>query len=203
MKSIANWNLTKYHLFTAYFVIDVSFWNLAQNTVIALSFPGRKFKRILRQHLILWANEILWDFSLRPVPVHWWGHSLGTGLRDGFYGNLVVQRRLEDFTGQLQWEGMQLIQFNSGVMNAFGNAFCERFHQQLIHFVNALCVCNVMRLCDERQLTRRLGTSKCTADLCWMDKTSNGFWCIGIKGEMSGTVCVTFKWDIYIYMSCL
>ena len=34
-------------------------------------------------------------------------------------------------------------------------------------------------------------------------KTSNGSWCIGIKGEMSGTVCVTFTWDIYIYMSCL
>ena len=33
--------------------------------------------------------------------------------------------------------------------------------------------------------------------------TSNGSWCIGIKGEMSGTVCVTFTWDIYIYMSCL
>ena len=32
---------------------------------------------------------------------------------------------------------------------------------------------------------------------------SNGSWCIGIKGEMSGTVCVTFTWDIYIYMSCL
>ena len=33
--------------------------------------------------------------------------------------------------------------------------------------------------------------------------TSNGSWCMGIKGEMSGTVCVTFTWDIYIYMSCL
>ena len=30
--------------------------------------------------------------------------------------------------------------------------------------------------------------------------TSNGSWCIGIKGEMSGTVCVTFTWDIYIYI---
>ena len=29
---------------------------------------------------------------------------------------------------------------------------------------------------------------------------SNGSWCIGIKGEMSGTVCVTFTWDIYIYI---
>ena len=29
--------------------------------------------------------------------------------------------------------------------------------------------------------------------------TSNGSWCMGIKGEMSGTVCVTFTWDIYIY----
>ena len=38
-------------------------------------------------------------------------------------------------------------------------------------------------------------------------ETSNGSWCMGIKGEMSGTVCVTFTWDmyiyIYIYMSCL
>ena len=29
--------------------------------------------------------------------------------------------------------------------------------------------------------------------------TSNGFWCMGIKGEMSGTVCVTFTWYMYIY----
>ena len=29
--------------------------------------------------------------------------------------------------------------------------------------------------------------------------TSNGSWCIGIKGEMSGMVCVTFTWDNYIY----
>ena len=27
--------------------------------------------------------------------------------------------------------------------------------------------------------------------------TSNGSWCMGIKGEMSGTVCVTFTWDMY------
>ena len=38
---------------------------------------------------------------------------------------------------------------------------------------------------------------------CNEKMTSNGSWCIGIKGEMSGTVCVTFTWDIYIYMSCL
>ena len=30
-------------------------------------------------------------------------------------------------------------------------------------------------------------------------KTSNGSWCMGIKGEMSGTVCVTFTWYMYIY----
>ena len=29
--------------------------------------------------------------------------------------------------------------------------------------------------------------------------TSNGSWCMGIKGEMSGTVCVTFTWHMYIY----
>ena len=31
-------------------------------------------------------------------------------------------------------------------------------------------------------------------------KPSNGSWCMGIKGEMSGTVCVTFTWDMYIYI---
>ena len=30
--------------------------------------------------------------------------------------------------------------------------------------------------------------------------TSNGSWCMGINGEMSGTVCVTFTWDMYIYI---
>ena len=30
--------------------------------------------------------------------------------------------------------------------------------------------------------------------------TSNGSWCMGIKGEMSGTVCVTFTWYMYIYI---
>ena len=31
-------------------------------------------------------------------------------------------------------------------------------------------------------------------------QTSNESWCMGIKGEMSGTVCVTFTWDMYIYI---
>ena len=30
------------------------------------------------------------------------------------------------------------------------------------------------------------------------DETSNGSWCMGIKGEMSGMVCVTFTWYMYI-----
>ena len=30
--------------------------------------------------------------------------------------------------------------------------------------------------------------------------TSNRSWCMGIKGEISGTVCVTFTWDMYIYI---
>ena len=30
-------------------------------------------------------------------------------------------------------------------------------------------------------------------------QTSNGSWCMGIKGEMSGTVCVTCTWYMYIY----
>ena len=35
---------------------------------------------------------------------------------------------------------------------------------------------------------------------CIKTVTSNGSWCMGIKGEMSGTVCVTFTWDMYIYI---
>ena len=37
-------------------------------------------------------------------------------------------------------------------------------------------------------------------DAAKTDRTSNGYWCMGIKGEMSGTVCVTFTWDMYIYI---
>ena len=37
-------------------------------------------------------------------------------------------------------------------------------------------------------------------DIFWSQKKpSNGSWCMCIKGEMSGTVCVTFTWDMYIY----
>ena len=36
--------------------------------------------------------------------------------------------------------------------------------------------------------------------LASMYMTSNGSWCMGIKGEMSGMVCVTFTWDMYIYI---
>ena len=46
------------------------------------------------------------------------------------------------------------------------------------------------------------GLKMVTKDIAYHRDTSNGSWCIGIKGEMSGTVCVTFTWDIYIYMSC-
>ena len=41
------------------------------------------------------------------------------------------------------------------------------------------------------------------APVSMSETTSNGSWCTGIKGEMSGSVCVTFTWDMYIYMSCL
>ena len=37
-----------------------------------------------------------------------------------------------------------------------------------------------------------------TSDMLNKD-TSNGSWCMGIKGEMSGTVCVTFTWYMFIY----
>ena len=30
--------------------------------------------------------------------------------------------------------------------------------------------------------------------------TNNGSWCMGFKGEISGTVCVTFTWDMHIYI---
>ena len=41
-----------------------------------------------------------------------------------------------------------------------------------------------------------VGNLPCLPPVC---KTSNGSWCMGIKGEMSGTVCVTFTWYMYIY----
>ena len=47
-------------------------------------------------------------------------------------------------------------------------------------------------------LFRAVGTNM--REICIKIKTSNGSWCMGIKGEMSGTVCVTFTWDMYIYI---
>ena len=48
---------------------------------------------------------------------------------------------------------------------------------------------------------RKVTLGRWKASKVWKTKsTSNGSWCIGIKGEMSGTVCVTFTWDIYIYI---
>ena len=38
-----------------------------------------------------------------------------------------------------------------------------------------------------------------TRQLWCKNVTNNGSWCMGIKGEMSGTVCVTFTWYMYIY----
>ena len=55
--------------------------------------------------------------------------------------------------------------------------------------------------CQEQSIVSRRTT--CEGRMAWLSITSNGSWCMGIKGDMSGTVCVTFTWDTYIYMSCL
>ena len=54
-------------------------------------------------------------------------------------------------------------------------------------------------------VTRMCCVARYSADAIssYVSVTSNGSWCMGIKGEMSGTVCVTFTWYMYIYMSCL
>ena len=44
------------------------------------------------------------------------------------------------------------------------------------------------------------GSTYWTGLECICLTTSNGSWCMGIKGEMSGTVCVTFTWHMYIYI---
>ena len=54
------------------------------------------------------------------------------------------------------------------------------------------------------QWRQRLIDADCLASMPWA--TGNGSWCMGIKGEMSGTVFVTFTWDMYIwfvYSFCL
>ena len=52
--------------------------------------------------------------------------------------------------------------------------------------------------CQEQSIVSRRTT--CEGRMAWLSITSNGSWCMGIKGDMSGTVCVTFKWDTYIYI---
>ena len=46
------------------------------------------------------------------------------------------------------------------------------------------------------------GKSTVCSTHCSKLHTSNGSWCMGIKGEMSGTVCVTFTWWV-VYSFCL
>ena len=46
----------------------------------------------------------------------------------------------------------------------------------------------------------QLVDTSCHRGLLISAMTSNGSWCMGIKGEMSGTVCVTFTWYMYIYI---
>ena len=110
-------------------------------TKYVLSFSGRKLKKILRQQSILWAKEILWEFNSRQAPGHWWSHSLGTGLRNGFYGNLVVQCRLEDFTGQLQWKG---VYSSFSLTTVLYDRLCQRLLRNtslaINTFINTLCV---------------------------------------------------------------
>ena len=50
--------------------------------------------------------------------------------------------------------------------------------------------------CRQYQVSRAVVTQACQL----ISSTSNGSWCMGIKGEMSGTVCVTFTWYLYIYI---
>ena len=46
----------------------------------------------------------------------------------------------------------------------------------------------------------KVTNNRCPAHSGLSVTTSNGSWCMGIKGETSGTVCVTFTWDMYIYI---
>ena len=88
-------------------------------------------------------------------------------------------------------------------------SFCLTFNDKRFATSQSLTLINfslIKRLCS-------CGSAGREYDIALNDvvssiyRTSNGYWCMGIKGEMSGTVCVTFTWDmyiyIYIYMSCL
>ena len=48
-------------------------------------------------------------------------------------------------------------------------------------------------------LVRRIEHVLLKSEVTSQKATSNGSWCMGIKGEMSGTVCVTFTWYMYLY----
>ena len=57
-----------------------------------------------------------------------------------------------------------------------------------------------------RRAGHQLVASSPISAVCWEwtggdnREPSNRSWCMGIKGEMSGTVCVIFTWDMYIYI---
>ena len=73
-------------------------------------------------------------------------------------------------------------------------SFVSRFTEH----IPARCLSPQVSSCSFKS---KLATQpQCAFKLHTAAETSNGSWCIGIKGEMSGTVCVTFTRDIYIYI---
>ena len=72
--------------------------------------------------------------------------------------------------------------------------------QNIIYFFQSDPIWSIPRLrmgCRQRDRASHYNAGIMSA---MASQTSNGSWCMGIKGEMSGTVCVTFTWDVYIYI---
>ena len=60
--------------------------------------------------------------------------------------------------------------------------------------------CNSAKVCSYDIIGKKSQLGQVMAWWRHEETTSNGSWCMGIKGEMSGTVCVTFTWDMHIYI---
>ena len=86
---------------------------------------------------------------------------------------------------------MQLVEWDSVTNKTDTQAAYSEFHRILCEKYN--------KCFPYRKLSKPYYNNKPWLTNALKDSTSNGSWCMGIKGEMSGTVCVTFTWYMYIY----
>ena len=103
---------------------------------------------------------------------------------------------------QAPWGVLQLAHQTLLELELYGHRTTQgprRYGREIMYWIVSKIHENTFAQYSDLTRTSRCDKSPKISLLKPTTKTSNGSWCMGIKGEMSGTVCVTFTWYMYIY----